>query len=132
MTFAPGVASGLGGRNQELALAAALRLHDHEVAGSVRGECRTVLLSGGSDGTDGPTDATGAVVDARTVTRGQQAGLDASEYLARHDSYSFFRALDAAQAERAKSLGQAQPPNTHLKPGPTGTNVGDVQIALVR
>ena len=134
VTFAPspGVPTGLGGRNQELALAAALHLHRHEVADSVRGECRTVVLSGGTDGTDGPTDATGAIVDARTVTRGKQAGLDAAEYLARHDSYSFFRALDAAQAQRAHSLGQTQPPSTHLRPGPTGTNVGDVQIALVR
>ena len=98
---------GRGGRNQELALAAALALDD---AGR-----DIVLLSGGTDGIDGPTDAAGAWATPQTVAEAQSFGLDAADHLARNDAYPFFDAL-----------GQL------LKPGPTHTNVMDVQVGLVR
>jgi hydroxypyruvate reductase len=98
--------SGKGGRNQEFALAAAL-----EIAGLVN----VLILSAGTDGTDGPTDAAGAIAAGDTVGRAQALGLDARDYLARNDSYPFFEALDDL-----------------VKTGPTGTNVMDIQIMLVQ
>jgi glycerate 2-kinase len=98
--------SGIGGRNQEFALAAAGEL------GSL-GDC--AMASIGTDGIDGPTDAAGAIVDSTTMSRAAALGLDGSAVLARHDSYSFFRALGDL-----------------VMIGPTGTNVGDVQILLMR
>jgi hydroxypyruvate reductase len=71
----------------------------------------TVLLSGGTDGTDGPTDAAGAICDGRTVSR---STLPAREHLARNDSYPFFDALGDL-----------------IRTGPTGTNVMDVRLILV-
>ncbi|MEM8558115.1 MAG: glycerate kinase [Bacteroidota bacterium] len=97
---------GRGGRNQELALAAAL-----ELDGSTRD---LVLLSGGTDGIDGPTDAAGAWATPQTAARARAEGLSPEDYLARNDAYAFFDAV-----------GQL------LKPGPTHTNVMDVQVALV-
>lgn len=102
---------GRGGRNQELALAFAL---------AIAGRKGILLLSAGTDGTDGPTDAAGAVVDGNTVLSASMRGLDAQAYLARNDSYTFFQRYDA--------LWGAQ---THVKTGPTGTNVMDMQIILV-
>lgn len=102
---------GLGGRNQELALAFALE---------VEGEGGLTLLSAGTDGTDGPTDAAGAVVDGETVVRARELGIDPEKYLAENDSYRFFDRLDQLAGTR-----------THLKTGPTGTNVMDVQIITV-
>ncbi len=96
---------GKGGRNQELALAAALHLD---------GWPAITLLSAGTDGTDGPTDAAGAVADGHTLTRARKHGLEARDFLARNDSYCFFQAL-----------------NDLLITGPTGTNVMDLQILLV-
>jgi hydroxypyruvate reductase len=98
--------AGLGGRNQEFALAAAL-----DIAG-LEG---VVVLSGGTDGTDGPTDAAGAVADGTTAARAESSGMNAARYLANNDSYRLF-----------DSLGDL------IKTGPTGTNVADVQIVLVR
>ncbi|MEP0547343.1 MAG: DUF4147 domain-containing protein [Rhodothermales bacterium] len=98
---------GRGGRNQEVALAAAL-----ELDGAGRD---VLLLSGGTDGIDGPTDAAGAWATPQTVTRARALGLDPEDYLARNDAYPLFDAL-----------GQL------LKPGPTHTNVMDVQVALIR
>jgi len=103
---APGA---LGGRCQELALAAARVLHD---AGPE--PARVTLLAAGTDGRDGPTDAAGAIVDAGTWDAIRAAGRDPARDLAAHDSY---RALDAAGAL--------------LRTGPTGTNVMDVAIGLV-
>ena len=97
---------GLGGRNQEFALACALALDG--VAGAV-------ALSGGSDGTDGPTDAAGALADGRTLARAQALGLDAAAALQRNDSYHFFDALGDL-----------------IRTGPTGTNVMDVRLLLAR
>ena len=96
---------GKGGRNQEFVLAAALDIADLE---------RVVVLSGGTDGTDGPTDATGAVADGQTVARAKALGLEAAQFLRRNDSYHFFAALDDL-----------------LRTGPTGTNVMDIHLLLV-
>ncbi len=94
---------GLGGRNQEFVLAAARHL--------VEG---VVVLSAGTDGTDGPTDAAGAIADADTLERARARGLDPRAYLTRHDSYHFFDALGDL-----------------IKTGPTGTNVMDVRLLLI-
>ncbi len=95
---------GRGGRNQELALAAALALQGTE---------GIALLAAGTDGTDGPTDAAGAYADGGTVARGEAAGLDAEAVLVDNDSYTFF--------EREGGL---------LRTGPTRTNVMD--LVLIR
>jgi glycerate 2-kinase len=96
---------GLGGRNQEFVLAAAIDL---------AGSDGIVVLSGGTDGTDGPTDAAGALADGQTVSRAQALGMAAPEFLARNDSYHFF-----------------EPLGDLLKTGPTNTNVMDVRLILV-
>jgi glycerate 2-kinase len=96
--------SGLGGRNQEFALATALDIHELD---------QTVVLSGGTDGTDGPTDAAGAFADSTTVARAKHMGLDPHNYLNRNDSYHFFHRLGDL-----------------LITGPTHTNVMDVRIIL--
>jgi len=96
---------GIGGRNQEFALAMALEISELE---------KVVFLSGGTDGTDGPTDATGAIVDHTTLSRARSKGLDPKAYLENNDSYSFF-----------KNLGDL------LITGPTHTNVMDVRILLI-
>lgn len=96
---------GRGGRNQELALAAAL---------AIAGLDRVVLLSAGTDGSDGPTPAAGALADGGTVARARSLGMAPEAFLRRNDSYSFFHALDDL-----------------LITGPTGTNVMDLQILLV-
>jgi glycerate 2-kinase len=98
---------GLGGRNQEFCLAAALDLADLPP--------RVVVLSGGTDGNDGPTPAAGAIVDQQTVQRGIRAGMNAAEYLRNNDSFRFF--------EKTGEL---------LMTGPTKTNVMDVRLVLVR
>ena len=98
-------AGGLGGRCQELALAAS-----RELAGAAG---RPTILAAGTDGRDGPTDAAGAIVDAATTDAVRRAGRDPDHDLAAHDSY---RALQAAGAL--------------LRTGPTGTNVMDLVIGL--
>jgi len=98
---------GLGGRNQEFCLAAAPDLVDLPP--------RVVILSGGTDGNDGPTDAAGAVVDPFTVRRGVDMGMEAAEFLGNNDAYHFF--------EKTNDL---------LMTGPTNTNVMDVRLVLVR
>jgi glycerate-2-kinase len=98
---------GRGGRNQEFALAAARPLADAPVAAA--------LLSRGTDGVDGPTDAAGALVDGATLARADAAGLPTPDLvLDRNDSYPFFDALSDL-----------------VRTGPTGTNVGDLQLLLV-
>ena len=103
--------SGMGGRNQELALAFAI-----EIAG-LEG---VSLLSAGSDGSDGLNDAAGAIVNGNTAARARQLGFEPAQYLADNDSYHFFQQLDVASGQQA-----------HLITGPTGTNVMDVQIMLL-
>jgi glycerate-2-kinase len=95
---------GKGGRNQEFVLAAAMDL---------AGMDNVVILSGGTDGTDGPTDAAGAIADGVTVERGAHLHLSAADYLARNDSYHFFGRLGDL-----------------ILTGPTGTNVMDVRMIL--
>ena len=98
---------GRGGRNQELALAAAGPL------AGLSGDA--ALISIGTDGVDGPTDAAGAVVDATTLARARARGMpDPAHYLDRNDSYAFF--------ERLGDL---------VRLGPTATNVGDLQVLLL-
>jgi hydroxypyruvate reductase len=97
---------GLGGRNQQLALAAVVRLADDGAAG-------IALLSAGTDGEDGPTNAAGALVDAEVLTAAQHLGLDAGYYLACNDAYHFFAQLDAL-----------------IRTGPTQTNVCDLRVVV--
>lgn len=96
---------GKGGRNQEFVLAGAFEIMNLE---------KTVLLSGGTDGTDGPTDAAGAIADHTTIRRAQTLGLNAKVHLNNNDAYPFF-----------EKLGDL------LMTGPTQTNVMDVRIVLV-
>lgn len=96
---------GLGGRNQEFALGAAIEIEGLE---------GVVVLSGGTDGTDGPTEAAGGLVDGTTLRRAREKGLDARSYLRRNDSYPYLKA--------AGDL---------LITGPTLTNVMDIHIVLV-
>jgi glycerate 2-kinase len=98
---------GLGGRNQEFCLASALGLTGMPE--------RVIVLSGGTDGNDGPTPAAGAVVDPLTVRRGSALGLTAVDFLNDNDSYHFF--------EKTGEL---------LVTGPTMTNVMDVRLVLVK
>jgi glycerate 2-kinase len=102
---------GKGGRNQELALAFALE---------ITGATGVTLLSAGTDGTDGPTDAAGAVVDAFTVQKARGCGIPAETYLGNNDSYTFFLKLDSVCGLKH-----------HIFTGPTGTNVMDLQIIIV-
>lgn len=97
--------NGLGGRNQEFALAGALEINGLE---------KVVLLSGGTDGTDGPTNASGAVADYTTVSRARSIGLDPKAHLENNDAYPFFQRLGDL-----------------LITGPTHTNVMDVRIVLI-
>ncbi len=97
---------GLGGRNQEFVLAAALAL------GSSAGP--VTILSAGTDGIDGPTDAAGAMADSSTLPRASELGLDPRQFLDNNDSYRFFEPLNAL-----------------LKTGPTGSNVADVRVLLI-
>ncbi len=96
---------GKGGRNQEFVLAAAL---------DIAGLHSVVILSGGTDGTDGPTDAAGAICDGRTVERASEQGLNARQHLSNNDAYPFFKKLDDL-----------------LMTGPTNTNVMDLRLVLV-
>jgi glycerate 2-kinase len=96
---------GLGGRNMELALAVGI---------SLAGASKILLLSAGTDGTDGSTDAAGAFSNGTTVSRAQDIGLSAAQHLADNDSYRFF-----------KHLGDL------FVTGPTRTNVMDLQIILL-
>ena len=109
-TVRVGKKRGKGGRNQEVALAAAL---------VIEGRRSIAVATFATDGVDGPTDAAGAVVTGRTCEQGRSAGLDPAQSLADHDSYSFFEAL-----------GRAGHPHL-IKTGPTGSNVNDIAVALV-
>lgn len=103
--------NGQGGRNQELALAFALE---------ISGRRGITLLSAGTDGNDGPTDAAGAFVDGGLAERARRLGLDPAAFLANNDSYGFFRRYDALSGE-----------SSHFKSGPSGTNVMDIQLVLL-
>jgi hydroxypyruvate reductase len=94
---------GIGGRNQQFALACAAK---------IAGENITVL-SAGTDGVDGNSPAAGAIVDGSTIARAQSRGLDARNALEKFDAYTFFKALGDA-----------------IEIGPTGNNLRDLRILL--
>lgn len=94
-----------GGRNTELALAFALE---------IEGNPNIALLSAGTNGIDGLTDAAGTIVDGRTAARARTMGIRPEEYLENNDSYSFFKKFGGL-----------------LTTGPTGTNVMDIQLVMI-
>jgi glycerate 2-kinase len=96
---------GKGGRNQEIALAAALK---------IEGLNRVLIVSLSTDGIDGPTDAAGALVDGETLQHSRNLGLDARRFIKNNDSYSFFSRIGGL-----------------VFTGPTGTNVNDVTILII-
>jgi glycerate-2-kinase len=106
-TVTLGPEHGRGGRNQEFVLAMAVKV-------GTAGLRNVVLLSGGTDGEDGPTDAAGAIADAGTLARAADYGLSPMAYLDRHDAYAFFEATGDL-----------------LKTGLTQTNVMDVRVILI-
>lgn len=98
--------NGLGGRNQEFVLA---------LGKEIAGKADIVVLSGGTDGTDGPTDAAGAIADTHTIARAGEMGMDPRRFLSNNDSYHFFKNLDDL-----------------LITGPTNTNVMDLRMMLIK
>jgi len=106
--LAPAERRGRGGRNQQLVLAALERLESAGAQG-------VVILAGGTDGEDGPTDAAGALVDDAILASARARHLMAAEYLAHNDAYHFFEPLGGL-----------------VKTGPTHTNVCDVRVVLTR
>ncbi len=104
--IAPHTKPGKGGRNQEIALAALTEIAQNDPSD-------ILLLAGGTDGEDGPTDAAGAFADDETLRKANRLNLDISEYLQRHDSYHFFQQCDSL-----------------LITGPTDTNVMDLCVVL--
>lgn len=98
--------SGLGGRNQHLALYLATKIDRRK---------NITVLCAGTDGTDGPTDAAGAVVDYETLTKSVEKGVDPNHYLANCDSYRFFQQVGG-----------------HVITGNTRTNVMDIIVAIVQ
>ncbi len=105
VTLPPG--HGKGGRNQELVLALLQKFGPGELVG-------LTILSGGTDGEDGPTDAAGAIADATTLRLADKLSLSIVDFLSRHDAYHFFEATGHL-----------------LKTGLTGTNVMDVRVILL-
>lgn len=122
--LAPQEERGLGGRNQQLALAALVELDRALAEGAAAGTPQSafapraaadiMLLSAGTDGEDGPTDAAGAYVDAEVIASARRLGLDPEEFLRRNDAYHFFEPLGGL-----------------IKTGPTHTNVCDIRVVLV-
>lgn len=96
---------GKGGRNQHLALLLAQKLNTSD---------NIMILSAGTDGGDGPTDAAGAVIDSSTLKRAAQIGLNVNTYTANFDAYHFFKSLDDL-----------------IFTGPTGNNLMDFQLILI-
>jgi len=95
--------TGIGGRNMEMALSFAME---------IQGLDGITFLSAGTDGTDGPTDAAGAIVNGKTIEKA--IGINPEKYLRNNDSYNFFKKIDAL-----------------FITGPTGTNVMDIQIVAI-
>jgi len=100
------VGNGLGGRNQELALSAAI---------SIEGLKGIAIVAVGSDGIDGITDAAGAIVDGETIIKAKKSGLDPTQYLRNNDSYTFFKKLGGSL----------------IYTGVTGTNVNDFILGII-
>jgi glycerate-2-kinase len=103
---------GKGGRNQHFVLAA---LNELQKLQNENSSDEITILSGGTDGTDGPTDATGAVADRDTVNKAAQKNLSIQQYLNNHDAYHFFETTTGSL----------------LITGPTQTNVMDIMMAIV-
>jgi len=101
---------GLGGRNQQLVLAAVVELQRRQGNDAGRG---LVTLSAGTDGEDGPTDAAGAIADEQVIAAARRLQRDPGDYLARNDAYHWFEPIDGL-----------------IKTGPTDTNVCDVRVVL--
>jgi len=97
--------SGKGGRNQHLALACGLHL---------KGTEGITILSAGTDGTDGPTDAAGGIVDGNSASNSIERTISPEDHLERFDSYNFFSLAGG-----------------HIKTGPTLTNVMDIVVAVI-
>ena len=122
--LAPVEVRGKGGRNQQLVLAALAEVifdFGFSILNSQQNNLKSqiqipkfCLLSGGTDGEDGPTDAAGAFLDADILARAHDLQLDPAEFLRRNDAYSFFEAVGGL-----------------LRTGPTHTNVGDVRVVVV-
>lgn len=102
---------GQGGRNQQLALAALCKALENSSDNPLEGIC---LLSGGTDGEDGPTDAAGAFISAATIDKLREQKLDPHDYLRRNDAYTFFQQVGGL-----------------IRTGPTHTNVCDVRVVVV-
>ena len=101
--------NGMGGRNQEFALAFLkkyLKENSHQ---------EICLYSVGTDGIDGPTDAAGAIVDMDTIDAYKSSDLNLESFLSNNDSYNLFNKL-----------------NSLVQIGPTGTNVADIQITIIK
>jgi len=111
--LAPIAIRGRGGRNTHLVLAAMLRLIELKVKCSIRD--RIVILSGGTDGEDGPTDAAGAILSSDVWFATERLKLNPSDYFNRSDSYNFFKQTEGL-----------------LITGPTHTNVCDVRVVVVK
>ena len=101
--------SGKGGRNQELALSF---LANHS---NIQTNRKWILLSVGTDGIDGPTDAAGGIIDSSSIEKMKELNLDISSYLENNDSYNFLSNVDSL-----------------YKTGPSGTNVADIQLILIK
>ncbi|TWU26819.1 putative hydroxypyruvate reductase [Novipirellula galeiformis] len=112
VTLAPAEIRGLGGRNQQLVLAAYQTLLDCDLTPEEWSQI--ALLSGGTDGEDGPTDAAGAILDASVHRIASEKQLDIADFLRRNDAYHFF----------AQTGGLIQS-------GPTGTNVCDIRVGVI-
>ncbi len=112
--LAPPEIRGKGGRNQQLVLAALVDLLSLPLSPPLLVSPSFALLSGGTDGEDGPTDAAGAIIDSDLLARMTSANLDPADYLRRSDAYTFFSELDSL-----------------IKTGPTHTNVCDLRVLVV-
>lgn len=118
-TTAKVTGTGKGGRAQEMALQCAIHLDECFLQHSLlKKSFEVCFLACGTDGIDGPTDATGAVVDLNTYREAIKQGLKPEDYLANNDSYHFFQQFSAGQ--------------DHIKIGQTGTNVMDINVILLK
>jgi len=109
---------GVGGRNQELALAAGLSLHHLKYCNSIINNYDVLITSIGTDGQDGPTDAAGAFADLNLISQCGFSEVQANEFLANNDTYNFYTNADSG--------------SYHIKTGLTGTNVMDLQLVMIK
>jgi len=103
------IGDGKGGRNQEFALSFLSEIQNTSINND------WLLLSVGTDGIDGPTDAAGGLIDNETIRNYHESGIDIFDYLNNNDSYTFLNNM-----------------NSIYKTGATGTNVADIQIILIK